>query len=167
MIYLLDADVFIRAKNLHYGMDFCPAFWTWLIRMNRIGKVYSIEEVRKEIQAIEDELSHWTTGLHPQFFLHSDLSTVSAGESVSKWVSNQGYEEQAVHSFLGKADYHLVAHAYAGKHTVVTHERSSTSTQKIKIPDVCKGLNIKYSTPFKMLRREEARFVLERMRSGS
>ena len=27
MAYLLDADVFIRAKNLHYGLDFCPAFW--------------------------------------------------------------------------------------------------------------------------------------------
>jgi hypothetical protein len=26
MAYLLDADVFIRAKNLHYGYDFCPAF---------------------------------------------------------------------------------------------------------------------------------------------
>jgi hypothetical protein len=24
MAYLLDADVFIRAKNLHYGLDFCP-----------------------------------------------------------------------------------------------------------------------------------------------
>ena len=26
--YLLDANVFIQAKNLHYGFDFCPAFWT-------------------------------------------------------------------------------------------------------------------------------------------
>ena len=26
MAYLLDADVFIRAKNLHYGFDFCPGF---------------------------------------------------------------------------------------------------------------------------------------------
>ena len=25
MAYLLDANVFIQAKNLHYGMDFCPA----------------------------------------------------------------------------------------------------------------------------------------------
>ncbi len=26
MAYLLDANVFMAAKNLHYGMDFCPAF---------------------------------------------------------------------------------------------------------------------------------------------
>lgn len=24
MTYLLDANVFIQAKNLHYGLDFCP-----------------------------------------------------------------------------------------------------------------------------------------------
>jgi Domain of unknown function (DUF4411) len=28
MAYLLDANVFIQAKNLHYGFDFCPAFGT-------------------------------------------------------------------------------------------------------------------------------------------
>ena len=27
MAYFLDANVFIAAKNLHYGLDFCPAFW--------------------------------------------------------------------------------------------------------------------------------------------
>ena len=26
MAYLLDANVFISAENLHYGFDFCPAF---------------------------------------------------------------------------------------------------------------------------------------------
>ena len=31
MAYLLDANVFIAAKNLHYGFDFCPAFWDWLV----------------------------------------------------------------------------------------------------------------------------------------
>lgn len=30
MAYLLDANVFIQAKNLQYGFDFCPAFWDWL-----------------------------------------------------------------------------------------------------------------------------------------
>jgi hypothetical protein len=35
MAYLLDANVFISAKNLHYGLDFCPAFWDWLIIASR------------------------------------------------------------------------------------------------------------------------------------
>ena len=35
MAYLLDANVFIQAKNLHYGLDFCSAFWDWLIVKKR------------------------------------------------------------------------------------------------------------------------------------
>jgi hypothetical protein len=37
MAYLLDANVFIQAKNLHYGIDFCPAFWDWLEREGARG----------------------------------------------------------------------------------------------------------------------------------
>ena len=41
MPYLLDSNVFIEAKNLHYGLDFCPAFWDWLIASNASGQVFS------------------------------------------------------------------------------------------------------------------------------
>ena len=41
MAYLLDADVFIQAKNLHYGLDFCPAFWDWLILENAASRVFT------------------------------------------------------------------------------------------------------------------------------
>jgi hypothetical protein len=44
MAYLLDANVFIQAKNLHYGLDFCPAFWKWLTEKNASEKVFSIEK---------------------------------------------------------------------------------------------------------------------------
>ncbi|HEV7506488.1 MAG TPA: DUF4411 family protein [Thermoanaerobaculia bacterium] len=65
MAYLLDADVFIRAKNLHYGLDFCSAFWDWLIDRNAAGIVFSIEEVGDEVQVIEDDLSKWAAALGP------------------------------------------------------------------------------------------------------
>ena len=50
MAYLLDTNVFIQAWNLHYGFDFCPAFWDWLLRENNAGEVYSIERVRGELK---------------------------------------------------------------------------------------------------------------------
>ena len=34
------------------------------------------------------------------------------------------------------------------------------ANRKIKIPDACIGLGIKCMTPYEMLRRERARFVL-------
>jgi len=59
MSYLLDANVFMAANNLHYGLDFCPAFWEWLIRENTREKVFSIEKVGDEIEAGGDELADW------------------------------------------------------------------------------------------------------------
>ena len=55
--YLLDANVFIQAKNLHYGFDFCPAFWDWLVVQNDKGKVASIDKVADELRAGDDELA--------------------------------------------------------------------------------------------------------------
>ncbi len=80
--------------------------------------------------------------------------------SVSTWATGQAYEPAAVNTFLLEADYYLVAQALAHGHTVVTHEIASTSTKRIKIPDACISLGIKCITPFEMLRRERARFVL-------
>lgn len=49
MAYILDANVFIAAQRLHYGLDFCPAFWDWLVTNNQSGNVFSIENVEDEI----------------------------------------------------------------------------------------------------------------------
>src|SRR6266508_6077111 len=160
MPYLLDANVFIQAKNLHYGMDFCPAFWDWLIEGNAAKQVFSIEKVGDEILAIADELADWADDRGSDFFLKPDAALLPALGAVSAWAAAQSYEPAAVNTFLLVADYYLVAHALAHGHTVVTHEIASTSTKKIKIPDACIGLGIKCMTPYEMLRRERARFVL-------
>ena len=160
MAYLLDADVFIRAKNLHYGLDFCPAFWDWLVAENDAERLFSIEKVGDEVQAVADELSIWAAARDDDFFLQPDAAVFPALAAVSAWAGGQRYEPAAVSTFLQVADYCLVAQALAGRHTVVTHEVPSASTRKIKIPDACIGLKIKCMTPFEMLRRERARFVL-------
>jgi len=160
MAYLLDANVFIAAKNLHYGLDFCPAFWDWLITRNALGSLFSIEKVGDEVQAVADELSEWAVERGDSFFLRPDASVFPALAAVSNWASGQSYTQAAVSTFLQIADYYLVAQAQAGGHTVATHEVPSASTRKIKIPDACLGLGIKFMTPYEMLRRERARFVL-------
>jgi hypothetical protein len=161
MGYLLDANVMIAAQNLHYGFDFCPGFWDWLLVAHDAGKVFSVEKVGDEVLGLDDELSDWASGRGERFFLRPDASVFPAMADVSAWANGQGYEPAAVSTFLQKADYYLVAQARAGGHAVVTHEVPSGSTRKIKIPDVCIGLGIKCMTPFQMLRLEGARFVLE------
>ena len=160
MAYLLDANVFIAANNLHYGLDFCPAFWDWLVAGHEAERVFSVEKVGDEVQALGDELSKWAEARGNGFFLPPDASVFPALAEVSAWANGQAYEPAAVNTFLQVADYYLVAQARAGRHTVVTHEVPSASTRKIKIPDACIGLGIKCMTPYEMLRRERARFVL-------
>ena len=161
MAYLLDSDTFIQAKNLHYGLDFCPGFWDWIVREHAASRVFSIEKVGDELEAGTDELAEWAHARGNGFFLPPAGSALPALSKVSSWVSSQNYAPAAVNGFLQVADYYLVAQALALGHTVVTHERPAPqSIRKIKIPDVCIGLGIKCMTPFEMLRKERARFVL-------
>lgn len=130
--------------------------------MNNVGgNVVSIEKVGDEIAAGGDDLSDWAGKRGDGFFLKPDIALLPALGAVSAWASGQNYELAAVNTFLQVADYYLVAHALAHGHTVVTHEIASASTKRIKIPNACIGLNVKFMTPYEMLRRERARFILD------
>ena len=158
--YILDANVFIQAKNLHYGFDFCPAFWDWLVEQNQAGNVASIEKVADELHAGADDLAEWVGERGGDFFLRPDDTVVPALRTVSDWASGAGYQPAAIATFLQIADYWLIAHALALDCTVVTHEVPADTVRKIKIPNACIALGLRCMSPYEMLRRERARFVL-------
>lgn len=162
MAYLLDADVFIRAKNDHYSFDMVPAFWDWLDRANQRGLVHSVKRIREELLAGDDELTEWAKVRHDEFFLQPDDDTVTALAVVSTWATGEErFTQGAVATFLGSADLYLVAHAVAHGDTVVTHEKPAPLAEKgIKIPDACQGVGVPFVSPFEMLGAENARFVL-------
>lgn len=160
MAYLLDANIFIQGKNLYYGFDICPGFWEWLIQANAQGVVFSIDRVEGELVGLGDDLSTWASQRGNGFFLKPDNALLPSLRAVSTWASTQNYEPGAVNLFLQVADYYLVAYAHAHGHIVVTHEVSSVSAKKIKIPDACIGNGVSCMSPFEMLRRERARFVI-------
>jgi len=158
--YLLDANIFIQAKNLHYGFDFCPALWDWLIVQNAAGVVGSIDKGADELVAGDDNLADWAKARGATFFLPPDNSVVPALARFSAWSNEQNYARAAIATFLQVADYWLVAHALAHRSVVVTHEVPSDSVRKIKIPNACIGLAMPCVSAYEMLRRERARFVL-------
>lgn len=158
--YLLDANVFIEGKKRYYGFDFCPAFWDWIVARHAEGKVVSLDKVDSELQAGADELSVWAAARGPDFFLAPDATVMPALAQVSNWANTQGYTPAAVTTFLGVADYWLVAFALAHGDVVVTHEVPAATPTRIKIPNACLGLKVAFMSPFEMLRRERARFVL-------
>lgn len=162
MAYLLDADVFIRARRDHYRFAVCPGFWEWLVRANDAARVFSIERIRDELARGNDRLVEWATALPPAFFQSPQAGTLAALPRVSGWVEAQpNYERQAIAEFLSCADYWLVAEALARGWIVVTHEVSAPGSRKrVKLPDVCAGMGVAHTSPFQMLEDEGARFVL-------
>jgi hypothetical protein len=98
-------------------------------------------------------------------FLAIDAAVQASFQRLSSWVvdARHGYTSAAIATFMGSGDYQLVAYAHAHGHVVVTHERSRPQAKKsVKIPDACTGLGVSCIDPFKMLRDERARFVLDR-----
>lgn len=99
--YLLDANIFIQAKNLHYGFDFCPAFWDWLVVQNEAGKVASIEKVGDELRAGNDVL-----GQVP----HKQIDRRSALQCEARLLGN---DRQRAHQKRGLAAKSLI-HRHRG-----------------------------------------------------
>jgi hypothetical protein len=162
MAYLLDANIFIQAKNLHYGFDFCPAFWTWLDEKLQSGVVASVSQVGDELIDGTDDLAVWAKERKHSLFPAPEPSVLGALTKVSAWATGGGFDQAAVNTFLQIADSFLVAAALAHGHTLVTHELPSNSLKKIKIPTACLSLGVPFCSPYQMLRKEKARFILGR-----
>jgi len=159
--YLLDANVFIQAKNREYGFDFCPGFWEWIDVAHAAGTVFSVDAVRDELINGQDDLSEWAQERGPEFFLEPDEAALISMQALSEWTIDADYDPAAKSTFLTVADSMLVAQAGAGGHVLVTHERPDGSRKRIKIPEAAIPLGIKCMNPYALLRVEHARFVLE------
>lgn len=162
MAYLLDSDVFIRAKNDHFGFDFCPAFWDWLVLAHYEDTVASVEAVYRELMEGDDALSEWAK-TNRSIFLPTTADEIDAVAAINRWAADStDYDISAKDTFASAADSFLLGHAPSGNHTLVTHERISDSRRRIKIPNAAVANGIEVVNPFQMLRTERVRFVLAR-----
>ena len=160
MAYLLDANIFIQAKNREYGFDFCPAFWEWIDTAHAAGVVHSIDAVHTELIGWGDDLSDWAKARPAGFFRQPDTQIVAALGTLAQWANGADYEQTARATFLNGADAQLIAHAIARGDTVVTHEVPGGSRKRIKIPEAAVAHGVRYVNPYQLLRIEQARFVL-------
>lgn len=161
-VYLIDSNVFINAANNHYGMQFCPAFWEWVVQAHFNGYLKSVSSVKDEITERESDLEAWARNLPTSFFVPDDLAALQAYQEIALWVENRDCDQTAKDEFLAKADPRLIAHAMAHGGTVVTHEVPAPEARRtIKIPDVCDYFNVEWIEPFEMLRRESPQFILQ------
>jgi hypothetical protein len=160
MTYLLDANVFIEAKQRYYAFDFHPGFWDWLLQANAAGTVCSVEKVAEELRDGGDDLANWVIARDARFFLPVDEAVVQSLAATSTWAAGCGqYDQGAIAEFLDAADYYLVSHAHAHQDVVVTHEVRAQGRKRIKIPNACDAMNVQCMTPYEMFRATGVRFV--------
>ena len=163
MIYLLDANTLIEAKNRYYQMSICPGYWDWLLRANQAGKVHSIRSVRDELQRGNDALAVWAKEHAPLFLDESDHATQTAFTEVAQHLASSDLPMKAgaLDEFLSGADPWLIAKAMTMNATVVTHEQLNLAARrKFLIPNVCQHFGVRFVDTFELLNALEARFVL-------
>jgi hypothetical protein len=162
--YVLDADVFIAAKNAYYAFPICPGFWQSLIHNHAQGPVCSIDRVRGELLAGRptEDLVQWVKNQLPgSFFIATDIESVlSAYADIMLWAQRSTqYFDQAKAKFATEADGWLVAFAKVHGNIVVTNEQPRPeSRNRILLPDVCRKFNVSYKDTFSMLRELTVRF---------
>lgn len=162
MLFLLDSDTLIQAKNEYYGFDLCPGFWDWLDLKAGEGVVASVQPVLKELSEGNDLLKRWATERAGAFFLELDQPAVDKAQEVVAWVMAQPFRPDAKQRFLSGADSLLIAYAKAHGHTVATHEvHREGERRNVKIPAVCAAFEVPCVRLVHLLREHGARFVLE------
>lgn len=163
MIYLLDANTLIEAKNRYYQMSICPGYWDWLLRANQAGKVHSIRSVRDELQRGNDALAVWAKEHAPMFLDESDHATQTAFAEVAQHLASSDLPMKAgaLDEFLSGADPWLIAKTMTMNATVVTHEQLNLAARrKFLIPNACQHFGVRFVDTFELLNALEARFVL-------
>ena len=157
--YLIDANVFIQAKNLYYRFDFCEAFWKWVQKAHDAGLVFSIQKVRKELIGGNktDPVRLWMEKLPDDFFLDdvADKAVMQEYAKVMQWAGfNAHYTPQAKAEFArpNVADAFLIAAARQHKYQIVTQEQSNPAAKKkIYLPDAAHANGVRTVYVYDML----------------
>lgn len=157
--YILDSDVLISAKNLHYNPNYCEAFWDWILHAHQVGKVHSIDKVRDELQVgkPDDALRAWSQRPELSDFFVASSPATPQWTTLATWATTRrpAYLPAAVDKFLDvkSADAWLVAYA-STQHgmTVVTNEKPEPLSRKsVKLPDAAAALGVRTTTLFELL----------------
>ena len=159
-VYVLDSNFFIQAHRVHYPIDVAAGFWNKVKQLAIQGKVISIDKVKKELYNKNDVLETWCKSNLPEDFFKDTSVVTEAYARVVNWAvsKNHHYLPRALAEFLDadEADAFLVAYCLADPDNryIVTQEISEPTRQnKVKIPDVCIGLNIRYYNTIEMFRQ--------------
>lgn len=154
MLYLIDANVLIRAHEDYYPLERVPQFWTWLEQQAIADRIKIPFEIHNEIAVSTGSLRDWICSKEIRETLVLDEE---ADADLVETVLTEGYAANLTDSDLEKIgqDPFLIAYALAAEdRAVVTKETPKPSARRAnrKIPDVCDTLNVRWMRDFDLYR---------------
>jgi len=156
--YCLDANVLIQSWQKYYNPRLCPEYWDILSQLGEQGRVFMPEEVQKEILRTEDDLAEWLKSSS----IPIKLITATVTQCLGRIYDADPSHLTLLDNIRGRslADPWLIAHAMAENAAVVTKEEKVTATnaKRIKIPNVCDKMDIRWLNDFQFLEELGVRF---------
>ena len=154
MLYLIDANVLIRAHEDYYPLDRVPQFWEWVQLQALADRLKMPFEIHNEIAVSTGPLSDWVCS--PNIRTALVLDEEANADAVNR-VLAEGYGENLTDSDLEKIgqDPFLIAYALgATDRIVVTKETSRPGAMRAnrKIPDICDALDVQWMRDFSLYR---------------
>ena len=148
--YWIDADVLIQASNLHYPFRRVPRFWVFLDAQVKTGTILCPKIIWQEVCDGTGDLADWMRFRGGGFCVAASKAVQTQFANVSEYVVDNYKGHQAA-EFLRGGDGWVIAHALESGGTVVTQESVKSKKGRIKVPTVCKRLNVRCLDTFKML----------------
>jgi hypothetical protein len=161
VLYLLDANVLIRAHEDYYAIDRVPQFWEWLLVKAAADVVKLPFEIHGELAvSTKGRLKDWVTQpeVSKSLILNAQIDPTHLNRVVI-----EGYAPNLNDSEIEKIgrDPFLIGYGLSlgAEVTVVTKEVSAPSKQRAnrKVPDVCKSMGVRCVNDFEFYREMDFR----------
>lgn len=136
--YSFDTSSFLNGQRDLFPPATFPTLWENIAAMIEAGDVRSIDLVRDELAAKDDEVPRWAKGQADLFVPLTQDVQVSVREVLA-----EHHKLIGVGSGRSGADPFVIALARVHAGTVVTEELLSRSLTKPKIPDVCDAMGVR------------------------
>jgi hypothetical protein len=153
-LYLLDANVPIRAHADYYPIDRIGAFWEWLLEMAQAERVKMPREIYDEVAKSPDLLGQWLRrpDVREAIILDEPTNGATVAEVITKGYAPDLNDVEI--ETIGR-DPFLIAAAMGGvQRVVVTREVSSPKKQRAnrRVPDVCVTMGVTSIDDFELWR---------------
>jgi len=168
VLFLLDTDVLIAAKNLYYPIDRVPQFWVWILNNASHEHIKIPSRVIDEILRGNDELSQWVKTNRVVLELDEEVDAQDWSETLTNGYGYRSIGAAQQDLVEQRADPFLIAHALfdTSVRRVVTLETVTTAPSNLpspinrKIPTVCDVLGVEHLDTFKLIRELDFRIPL-------